>query len=114
MTVPAILLWVFAFAYGVVSGLTREEAQLPSNAELVSSFVLPLLLTFWVTTDARIRQRSLCYDFDTFVFFGWPVLIPVYLFQTRGVRAFLTLLFFSAIWIFAWIVSVIASAIYSG
>jgi hypothetical protein len=45
-------------------------------------------------TDARKRGRKLCYDFDSFVFFAGLVVVPVYLFQTRGVRAFLTLLCF--------------------
>ena len=114
VTAPTILLWLFAFAYGIVSGLTRGEARLPTNAELVSSFALPFLVTFWVTTDARIRHRDLCYDFDTFVFFGWPVLVPVYLFQTRGIRAFFTLLFFAGLWIFAWGVAVLVSMIHFG
>jgi hypothetical protein len=105
---------VFAFAYGIISGLTQGEAQLPSNAELVSSFALPFLVTFWVTTDARIRHRDLCYDFDTFIFFGWPVLVPVYLFQTRGIRAFLTLLCFAGLLIFVWGVSVLVSMINFG
>ena len=111
VTIPTILLWLFAFAHGIVSGLTRGEARFPSDAELVSRFALPFLVTFWVMTDARIRHRKLCYDFDSFVFFGWPVLVPVYLFQTRGIRAFLTLFFFAGIWIFAWGVAVIVSMI---
>ena len=56
VTIPAILLWLFAFAHGIISGLTCGEARLPSDAELVSSFALPFLVTFWVTTDARIRR----------------------------------------------------------
>ena len=40
---------------------------------------------------------SLCYDYDSFVYFAWPIVAPIYLFQTRGVRAFLTLLCFAGI-----------------
>ena len=42
-------------------------------------------------------------DFDSFLYFAWPVMVPVYLFQTRGLRAFLTLLCFAGIWLLAWI-----------
>jgi hypothetical protein len=45
------------------------------------------------------RQRPLCYDYDALVFFAWPIVVPVYLFQTRGVRAFLTLRCFAGIWL---------------
>jgi hypothetical protein len=34
-----------------------------------------------------------------FVFFCWPIVAPVYLFQTRGARAFITLLCFIGIWV---------------
>jgi len=46
-------------------------------------------------------SRRLCYDYDSFVFFAWPVVVPVYLFQTRGARAFLTLLCFAGICVIA-------------
>ena len=55
----------------------------------------------WVTADARKRGKELCYDYDSFVFFVSPFIVPVYLFQTRGVRGFLTLLWFAAIWVVA-------------
>jgi hypothetical protein len=51
--------------------------------------------------DARKKGRRLCYDYDSFVFFAWPVAAPIYLFQTRGARAFLTLLCFGAVWLVA-------------
>jgi len=58
-------------------------------------------LALWVLADARQRRRSLPYDFDAFVFFAWPFIVPIYLFQTRGWRAIATigwflLLFLSA------------------
>ena len=37
---------------------------------------------------------------------AWPVVVPIYLFQTRGVRAFLTLLCFAGIWLVAIIAEV--------
>jgi hypothetical protein len=29
---------------------------------------------------------SLPFEFDAFVFFGWPVVVPYYLYRTRGGR----------------------------
>ena len=65
------------------------------------SVALPFIVASWVMADARKRGRQLCYDYDSFVYFMWPVIAPVYLFQTRGVRAFLTLLCFAGIWLIA-------------
>jgi len=44
---------------------------------------------------------AVAYDYDSFVFFVWPLIAPVYLFQTRGTRAFLTLLCFAGLCIVA-------------
>jgi hypothetical protein len=57
--------------------------------------------------DAKKRKRQLCYDDGSFVFFAWPVVVPVYLFRTRGVRAFLTLLCFAGIWLVAMLVALV-------
>jgi hypothetical protein len=64
-----------------------------------------------VIADARKRGRRLCYDFDSFVFFIWPIIVPVYLFQTRGVRAFLTLLCFAGICVVAMLAASVVSII---
>jgi hypothetical protein len=44
-------------------------------------------------------------------FFAWPVVVPVYLFQTRGLRAFITLLWFAGIWIGAALLGLVVSAL---
>jgi hypothetical protein len=41
------------------------------------------------------------YDFGSFVFFLWPVIAPIYLFHTRGLRAFSTIGLFFAIFLAA-------------
>jgi len=41
------------------------------------------------------------YDFGSFVFFLWPVIAPIYLFQTRGLRGFGTIALCFAIFLAA-------------
>jgi hypothetical protein len=103
VTTPTVLLWVFALSYGVVAGVVSDHGL------WLAEVTLPFLLAYWVVTDARRRNRTLCYDFDTFVFFAWPILIPIYLFQTRGIRALMTLLYFLILWSVTWAVTVIVS-----
>ena len=98
MVAPTLLLWLFAIAFGVASSLA-PGGQMPVRANLASRVAFPIIISFWVVVDARKRRKQLCYDFDSFVFFASPIIVPVYLFQTRGVRAFLTLLCFAAIWL---------------
>jgi len=47
------------------------------------------LLAVWVRMDRRRRNLSLPFEFDAFVFFGWPVALPYYLYRTRGRRGLL-------------------------
>jgi hypothetical protein len=105
MLAPTVVLWFYALVYGIAWSLGLERGTMPRQFELAASVALPLVLASWVLTDARKRGRGLCYDYGSFVYFAWAVLVPVYLFQTRGVRAFLTLLCFAGIWLAAAVVA---------
>jgi hypothetical protein len=99
MVTPTLMLWLYAFAYGIASAANPDGMGLPSRADLLASIALALAISLWVTADARKRGRKLFYDYDSFIYFVWPVMVPVYLFQTRGMKAFLTLLCFAGIWL---------------
>ncbi|OHE82106.1 MAG: hypothetical protein A2107_14235 [Verrucomicrobia bacterium GWF2_62_7] len=99
-----IAVWSFidACSYG-------REVEVFAFADEASRIAFAILMVTWVYADASLRQRSLCYDYDTFVFVAWPVLVPCYLFQTRGLRGFLTLLYFVGMNLSAWL---FANAVY--
>ena len=64
-------------------------------------------IALWVITDARLRDRPLPYDFGMFVFLALPVVVPVYLFSTRGWRGFATIGWFLLLYIAAGIASTV-------
>src|SRR6266542_817364 len=101
MVAPTLTLWLCVVAFGVASAASPDGAELSKRADLASRVAFPLVMASWVLADARKRGRRLCYDYDSFVFFAWPVVVPVYLYQTRGVQAFLTLLCFAGICLIA-------------
>jgi hypothetical protein len=102
MVAPTLVLWLYALAFALALAKARSQGgELPTRADMVSRIAIALIMAFWVTADARKRDRRLGYDFGSFVFFAWPVIMPVYLFQTRGARAFLTLLCFGGICLIA-------------
>src|SRR5438034_8113720 len=92
MVGPTLMLWLCAVALGVAYGLVPSGAELPARTDMISRLAFPLVVASWVLADVRKRGRRLCYDYDSFVFFAGLVIVPIYLFQTRGLRAFLTLL----------------------
>jgi len=100
MLAPTLMLWLCAIALGVAYSVA-PDGQLSGRADFVSRLSLPLVIASWVSADARKRGKALCYDYDGFVFFASPFIVPVYLFQTRGMRALVTLLCFAGIWLVA-------------
>ena len=102
-TPPLVLLCLFALIWGVANGLSPDRGLTP-RAEAISGLLHPILSAWWVVADAQTRGRRLFYDYDTFVFFAWMVVVPVYLFKTRGVRAFLTIGIFVGMWLASFLV----------
>jgi len=96
MVAATLMLWSCVVAIGLAYSL-GVDGQISKRAELVSRYALPFVIASWVVADARKRGLQLWYDYDSFVFFAYPVVVPIYLFQTRGPRAFLTLLCFAGI-----------------
>ena len=95
---PTLMLWLYALGLALVT-VRHPGGGLPPGVDYVSRAAFALIMAFWVTADARKRHRPLCYDYDGFVFFLWPVVVPVYLIRTRGWRALLTLLCFLGLWV---------------
>ena len=69
----------------------------PAVSALGAHYILPTVVALWVVMDAQRRGRTMPYDFRSFVFFLWPIIAPIYLFQTRGLRAFRTIGLFLAV-----------------
>jgi hypothetical protein len=58
----------------------------PEAAELLWTFEFRLVLAWWVRFDRQGRGFSVPFEFDAFVFFAWPIMVPYYLYRTRGRR----------------------------
>lgn len=91
------------FAYVIGVGLMGSE-RLPAPLDILWSWMLHWLVAAWVS-DAQRRGVRLWYDSDSFLTFLWPVLGPVYLFKTRGVRAFIPIGWFIGMWVVAFAVA---------
>lgn len=77
----------------VVSGADVSALQLPSQLGLLYAF------GYWLQSDSRRRGFDLPYCPGMLLATAWPVLLPYYLFRTRGRRALLTVLIFSGFYV---------------
>ena len=81
-----VLSLVLSALYGVYAFFRTEPSFVNS---ILGSYGLLVYVAFWVLDDARKRQDWPCYDFGTFIFFGWPAVVPWYLIRTRGPKGIL-------------------------
>ena len=66
--------------------LALQHLNMPAGSENLWSLFTQLFVAFWVYLDRRDRHLSLPFDFDAFVFFAWPLVLPYYLYKSRGAR----------------------------
>jgi hypothetical protein len=71
--------------------LLAVRGRTPSDStQLLSTFVFRLMVVCWVRVDARAHRYLAPFDFDAFVFFAWPLVVPYYLSRTRGALGLLS------------------------
>jgi hypothetical protein len=63
--------------------------EIPETTQFLWKFEFSLMLALWVRADRQVRGFSTPFEFDAFVFFGWPIVVPYYLYRTRGGRGLL-------------------------
>ena len=78
-----------------LSLLALRRLNPSESTQLLWRFAFSLILVCWVRVDARAQRYSAPFDFDAFVLFGWPLVVPYYLYRTRGARG---LVFGAGIW----------------
>jgi hypothetical protein len=80
--VPLILLTlIFTAARGVLASHHLSKPEEFANLESVAQ---QLFVALWVYLDRQRRHLNLPFEFDAFVFFAWPIVLPYYLVKSRG------------------------------
>ena len=63
---------------------TYVGADTPRNTNQMWTFFFGVLVAWWVYSDRRARGIGMPYEFEAFVVFLWPIVLPYYLYRTRG------------------------------
>src|ERR1700687_3110127 len=72
-----------------LAACTAYSIEMPGAIQLLWLFGFSLMVTLWVRAASRCRDFSLPYEFGTFVFFAWPVVVPYYTYRSRGWKGLL-------------------------
>ena len=77
----ALLVFMSTLHYAIMG----YEGYDPSpEAEQLMGISLTFLFAWWILEDAKKKKYHRPYEFGAFIFFAWPIIIPVYLVETRG------------------------------
>jgi hypothetical protein len=99
------------YAIGLSVLASHGYTARPESTALLWGFEFQTLLSIWVRIDRRHRNLNLPFEFDAFVFFGWPVVVPYYLYRTRGKRGLVVTAAVCTLYVAPVAISVIASVI---
>ena len=99
---PAGLLGVFILLTQATNAFYSSRNVEPSAAsELLKSMILLGLLGWWLERDSRERGVALFYCRGVILSVAWPLVLPVYLYRTRGVKGLLHILAFAGAYVAA-------------
>jgi hypothetical protein len=69
--------------------LATRGIPFPESTERLETLAFNLILALRVRSDRRVRNFTVPFEFDAFVFFAWPVVLPWYCYRSRGKRGLL-------------------------
>lgn len=103
-TKPTIFLWVLAVVDGVGAGVyAAQGVEMDGGALLLSQLASVWGLGWWLEDDARRHGVEWRHDLGMFL----VVLLPYHVIKTRGVRALITVFWFVAMRVTAYVVSLL-------
>ncbi|MBI3153554.1 MAG: hypothetical protein HYZ21_15580 [Chloroflexi bacterium] len=91
-----------SLAFYIISGRAISSAS-----DGIYYVCLVWLLGWWLKEDYLKREEKWGSTMAVGVYIWWPLVIPLYLFKTRGVKAFVSILKFLVIYVGSFIVGVI-------
>ncbi|MBM83249.1 MAG: hypothetical protein CMJ78_22030 [Planctomycetaceae bacterium] len=106
--------WLFVLAIAVTGFnlfYLYSWMDMSHAAHLLSSWVMPMSILFWVECDARSRCRTPCFDFGLFLYYASVFVVPVYLIRTYGWAGLAILMLFLGLWLVPIVASFIVWAV---
>ena len=113
-SMPTFLLAIFIFIANLAMGLHDGLSTQPSVFfNLV--YVLGMFWGFnwWLINDSQKHKWNWFFSWGNFLYLAAWILVPLYLFKTRGTKAFLILLLFVGLYFVAYVTGIVSGAILS-
>lgn len=103
---PVVALCLYVFFVNILNVVyIVHEFQPSAIFEILSMIAFWLILCWWLREDSKKFGVGWFLDIGFFIYIAWIIIIPYYLFKTRGFRGFITILLFLGIHAAAYLLS---------
>jgi hypothetical protein len=110
---PTTLLFIFIFISQLIFGFyLSSRIEPPLVYGLLYRFGFIWILYWWLHWDGRKPELTRVLDLGLFLFAGWLIVMPYYLFKTRGERALIPIAAFIGVYFGAMIVGALLSILF--
>ncbi len=100
-----VIIGIFISFVQMVNGLFAARKGEPSAGfAFLSYIILFSLIGYWLRKDNQTYKIEWIFDMGFFFYLAWPLIVPFYLFKTRGVKAFPIIFGFIGIFVGAYII----------
>jgi hypothetical protein len=105
---PTVLLYTFLIVTQIAQGFyLGSQIEPPPGFTLGYRLAFLWIIGWWLLRDSRKRGVALVFDTGFFLSIAWPVIMPYYLFKSRGAKGLLIILGFLGAYIGAQLVGVV-------
>lgn len=114
ISLPAIFFVGFLFLANTIMGLYGGLSMQRSAAfQLIYALIFWAALSWWFLDDSKNHGWEWLHSWGIFLYAAGWLILPYYLFKTRGVKTLLTILFFVVLYFWTQILGLIVSAVFS-
>jgi hypothetical protein len=100
-----VFIFVFISLMQIINGLCAVRQSEPSQGFAFFSYlILFSLIGYWLNKDNQRYKIAWVFDMGFFLYLAWPLIVPFYLFKTRGVKALRIIFGFIGIFLGAYII----------
>ena len=103
-----VLICVFLVLFHIANAISYGLGQtLSPQVILLGYVVFYWLMGYWFVTDCRAYKISWGLDSGMFLYILWPLVIPVHLFKTRGIKGVIPVFILLGVYLGAYLVGLL-------
>ncbi|HEX8128288.1 MAG TPA: hypothetical protein VF527_04240 [Pyrinomonadaceae bacterium] len=112
LTTENVMLFAFILLAEAANGIfITTPAEPPAGFDELRSFGYLYIVGYWLQVDNRRHAFKWPYCRGIFLYLAGLILVPYYLFKTRGMRAFLTLVIFAGMYAVSTLIGELAATL---